>query len=67
MKTVDVANLDPLRNFLVHIQEIDAGIAAQEWRAIHSMFMFNNVGPAGGLVKLPDLRPAYHWVLHTTR
>jgi len=37
MKTVDVTNSDQLRIFLVHIQEIDAGIAAQEWRTIHSI------------------------------
>jgi hypothetical protein len=35
MKTVDVTNLDPLRILLVQIQEIDAGIAAQEWRKMH--------------------------------
>ena len=40
MKTVDVTNLDPLRNFLIHIQEIDAGIAAQEWRKIHSIYVY---------------------------
>jgi hypothetical protein len=30
MKTVDFTNLDPLRNCLFRIQEIEAGIADQE-------------------------------------
>jgi len=32
MKTVEVTNLDPLRNVLVHVQKTDARIAAQEWK-----------------------------------
>jgi hypothetical protein len=39
MKTV-ITSLDPLRNFLVHIQEIDAGIAAQEWRATLYLILY---------------------------
>jgi len=39
MKTVDVSNLDQLRNFLVHIHETETGIAAQEWRKIHSIYV----------------------------
>jgi hypothetical protein len=39
MKTVNVTSLDPLRNFLVHIQEIDAEIAAQAWKAMHSIYV----------------------------
>lgn len=40
MKIADVTSLDPLRSFLVHIQEIDAGIAAQEWRTAHSIYVY---------------------------
>jgi hypothetical protein len=40
MKNVDVTNLGPLRIILVHIQEIDAGIAAQEWRTVHSIYVY---------------------------
>jgi len=40
MKTVEVTNLDPLRNVLVHVQKIDARIAAQEWKKIHSIYVY---------------------------
>jgi hypothetical protein len=40
MKTVDVTNLDQLRNILIHTQEIGARIVAQDWRTIHSIYVY---------------------------